>query len=873
MVSLVWATPAGTVIRNQAAAQVGGQTYLSNEVETLVQAVCIASITPSGSLAAPSQQAVISAGGLAYFSYLLQNSGNQQFSFDLSWVQGASSWAPAGVTLYQDVNGNGRRDPGEPAITSISLAAGASARIVLEVLAPLGANGDLLLSPTVACPGAAPQGNAYSRVRIGSGPALNVNKTIDQEAVNPGQKATFTVSVSNLGNAPAVGPLYLSDLFNTPQLAGLSFVANSASAVKGRLEYTSDGLTWSANATPVQGIRLVLDRLEAGEQALFTFQMVASGNAQAGFRQNLATATGAGGPAVGQVGFDVAASYGVFLGPQGNSRAVGAADAQQATVMVGQPYCFTQTLENAGNTPDSYTLNASGLPAGVSLSFRTLAGTNLALPVALQAGQSLDFQACLSPIAASVPAFGFTLRATSVTNGNSDPTTDRVGSVLDPSAIVLRKSADVQGSVNPGQRITYTLHFENPLPIPLTSVVVEDVLDASLEFVAASDGGVYDSTTRTVRWNLPLVASNSLKDLSLQTRLSEVAADGSTVVNRFSLRSAELPNPLLSQPVNLNVSASVLLLQKAVTPVKATVGDLLTYTLSVASQGKSPLTVQITDTPSAGLAYVAGSATPGEPVQQGGQLVWSNVSLNPGQPLTLTYQMRVLPGAPSQLENLARATGISAGGAAVASAQASAAVQLEPGVFAPANLLLGRVFLDTDGDGKYTAGVDIPLAGARVLLANGWQALTDAEGRYSFRDLVGGVWEVTLDPASAPFQPQPHPEAMGNGYRHKVLVSGLTVSDFPLVRPTGLGTVSRETVLEFGPLKVSKKLLPLPEGVRVVLSLSSSAPLNDLTLSDPLPGGGAKLFHFNQFQGEQTLTYDLPAGSPLTDPQARWRYP
>lgn len=341
----------------------------------------------------------------------------------------------------------------------------------------------------------------------------------------------------------------------------------------------------------------------------------------------------------------------------------------------------------------------------------------------------------------------------------------------------------------------------------------------------------------------------------------------------FSLRSAELPNPLLSQPVNLNVSASVLLLQKAVTPVKATVGDLLTYTLSVASQGKSPLTVQITDTPSAGLAYVEGSATPGEPVQQGGQLVWSNVSLNPGQPLTLTYQMRVLSGAPSQLENLARATGISSGGAAVASAQASAAVQLEPGVFAPANLLLGRVFLDTDGDGKYTAGVDIPLAGARVLLANGWQALTDAEGRYSFRDLVGGVWEVTLDPASAPFQPLPHPEAMGNGYRHKVLVSGLTVSDFPLVRPTGLGTVSRETVLEFGSLKVSKKLLPLPEGVRVVLSLSSSAPLNDLTLSDPLPGGGAKLFHFDQFQGEQTLTYDLPAGSPLTDPQARWRYP
>lgn len=872
-VSLGFAAPAGTVIRNQASASVGTQTYLSNEVESVVQAVCAASVTPDGSPTVPSQQAVISPGGIAYFTYRLQNLGNTRFDFGLSWSQTGPGWVPASVAIYQDVNGNGRRDPGELAVGTLSLDAGEAAGLVVEVRAPLGASGDAAISPVVSCPDGSQDANNYSRVMVGRGPALNVSKSVDRAWVNPGQEVGFTLKLANLGNAPALGPVYLTDLFNSPEFEGLSLVAGSATAAKGRLEYTADGSTWTASATPVRGIRLVLERLEAGEEALLGFRMAVSASAGAGMRENLARAEGQGGPAVGQAQFAVTARYGVFLGPGGNPRASGSADTQSATVMVAQPYCFAQTLENPGNATDRYVLASGGLPGGVSLGLRTSSGAELAQPIILAAGQHLDFQACLSAIpAASVP-FAFTLTATSLLSGASDPTTDRVGDSLDPSGIVLRKSADAPGSVNPGQRVAYTLHFENPLPIALTAVVVEDALDPGLEFVSASDGGSYDAASRTVRWNLPSLPSHSARDLSLVTKVAEGAPDGSSLLNRFTLRSAEIPNPLLSQPVRLEVSASVLLLQKTVTPVKATPGDLLTYTLTLASQGRSALTVQLTDTPDPALAYVPGTAAPGEPEVRGGQLVWSNLTLNAGQTLTLTYKLRVLPGAPEKLLNVARAVGTTSSGSAVASAQATAQVTLQKGVFAPAQLLLGRVFLDTDRDGKYTAGVDLPLPGARVLLAGGWQALTDGEGRYSFRDLPGGVWEITLDPASAPFKPLPHPEASGDGYRHKVAVSGLTVSDFPLERPVGLGTVSRETALEFGPLKVAKKLLPLPAGVRVVLSVSSAQPLTDLTLSDPLPGGGEKTFHFSRFQGQETLTYDLPPGVPLTDPQARWRYP
>ncbi|RIH88746.1 hypothetical protein Mlute_00534 [Meiothermus luteus] len=331
-----------------------------------------------------------------------------------------------------------------------------------------------------------------------------------------------------------------------------------------------------------------------------------------------------------------------------------------------------------------------------------------------------------------------------------------------------------------------------------------------------------------------------------------------------------------SNPVETRVSLS-LLLSKEVDRKEASVGDRLVYTLTLVNPGQAPLLVDLEDQPPAGTRYVPGTAAPAEPSLEGNKLRWQGLRLGvgPGQDrLVLSYALQVLPGAPERLVNIATATAAREGQGAQARAvlSATAVVKLQQGVFAPPHNLLGRVFLDADRDGRYTAGLDVPLPGARVLLSNGLQTLTDGEGRYSFRNLVGGLWEVMLEPASAPFRPLPHPEALGDGYRHRVRVEGLTTSDFPLEYPAGLARAQRETTLEFGPLKVEKKLLPLPGGVRVVLVLRSAETLTDLTLTDPLPEGGERVFRFEQFQGETTLTYDLPGG-PLTDPQVRWRYP
>ncbi|WP_158539588.1 DUF11 domain-containing protein [Meiothermus sp. QL-1] len=450
--------------------------------------------------------------------------------------------------------------------------------------------------------------------------------------------------------------------------------------------------------------------------------------------------------------------------------------------------------------------------------------------------------------------------------------------VVDTNRLRLQKQQDVGERAEPETPVTYRLRVENHLGIALQDLVLEDPLAPELEFVAASDGGVYDPGTHRVRYSLGVLAPGQVREVRLVVRVKASAAEGSLVENRFTLQSRELATPLTSPPVRFRVQTTRLLLSKEVERKEVRVGDRLSYTLRLTTLGQPPQSITLEDLLPEGTQYIPGSAqlayegsppTPAEPQIEGRRLRWAGLA--PGR-LALSYSLRITPSAPARLTNTAAARAFGQGGEVVAEASAAALTRVLLGVLAPPSLLQGRVYLDVNRDGKYQAGLDVPLPGARLLLANGAQTLTDAEGRYTFREVSPGVHEVFLDPLSAPFPPLPHPEALGEGWRHRVRVDGLTTTDFPLEAPRGLAQASRSTRLVFGPLTVEKRLLPLPSGVRVVLVLRTDEPLPDLTLTDPLPDGGSKTFHFELLKGEQTLTYDLPKGH-LTDPEVRWRYP
>jgi len=871
--------PAGTVIRNQAAALVKGETYYSNVVETTVLPVCSLSLTPDGSAASPAQTVNVTPAGTAYLAYTITNTGNDTFTFDLSTViDSASGWSPQSAKLYLDTNRNAQVDPGETEIQQIALDAGDSAWLILEVAAPAQGNGDLYISPSGSCPQGEQDADNYSLVRLVSGPALQLEKKLSPTQAHPGDLVSVELTVRNVGDSPAGDVVTVTDELTS--LDGMVYEPGSASAPKGSIEFY-DGSSWvQAEPADVQGIRLLLPDLDVGENAILSFDLRVATDADPGSRENHAEAEGPGGPAEAVATIEVLPNYELYLGPKGNPRALpggegSADDRQDANLIVEQAYCFSHTLENASSAADDFYLSASGLPDGVSGTFNVDPTVPLSVPVHLGAGEKIDFLYCVTAHELVDP-FVVDLVARSAASGEANHTYDEAANVYPAGELVLTKQVDPTGTVSAGDELTYTLKFDNGYPVDVTNVWVYDWLDPNLEYISSSPEAEYDAARHRLLWRLDSVAAGEGWQAEVRVRVKQDTPDDTLIKNEFTLQADQTPNTLVSNTTETPVWSTNLLLQKQVTPEQAKLGDRLHYVLKVSNPSTAELTVKVTDTPPEYLAYIPGSATPSEPVvDEKGHLLWENVTIPAGGMATFEYDMRVLPGATKELVNVAVAEGVSASGAAVASSQATASVLASEDVFlAKRSTIVGRVYLDVNRDDHYDAGTDVPLPGARLLLPDGRQVLTDASGNFAFRDLEGGVWLIALDPATAPFPPRPHPEAIGDGYQHRVAAWGLTVTDFPLEGPVGVINAIRETTLFMGPLKIEKRVIPLSEDTyRVVLHLSTTEPLPDLTLQDPLPGGGKKEYHFDLLEGEKTITYELQGRPQLTDPEVRWRYP
>ncbi len=917
-------TPAGTLIRNQASASFQGETYLSNEVGTKVRALCVPQLGPNGSVAKPGQQVTSRQGEFIYLSYLMQNVGNASFDFRLGWAQDvSSSWTPETVRFFADTNANGQLDEAEPVLKSLNLARNKSQPLIMELKLPPDALGQSYITPTLQCSTGELDSDNYALIRVTQGPALQLIKSVSQQTAKPGESLEFGLQLVNKGGSSASGEVILTDLFDTPELMGLRFETGSAKASTGKLEYF-DGLNWQeTEPESVKGIRLIITDLTVEEVAQLGYKMQVLATAQAGKRRNSALAEGPGGPAEAAVEFELIAHYEHHLGPINNARALPGGeeslnDSQSIDKLIfGQSRCFLHTLENASTSQDSYQLHLLGLPPQVSASFNTMQDLPLAESIALDAGETLDFKLCLTT-SGIAGGFNLTLEAISETTEEANLTFDKVESSVSASQISLIKTASKPFAVDTGEDLSYTLSIKNGNSFELHNLVISDQLqefksqsgkpvEIQTAFVSASDGGVFDTENRLILWQLDSLKAGESLELQLTVRMPKSPPKGEvfSLANYFTLEATELINPLKSNTVFNGFPVINIAIEKTVEPAVIKVGETLHYSITVSNPNNVPMAIELSDLPDSRLAYVDGSsllklgATQKalEPLKEGKNLIWNLRNeegfllqaagdLQGQDKLTVSYEMVPKPGASGELKNIAQVIGqytfASSGdetsnpvsGISVTSLEVEALVEVQERTLAERSALLaGRVFFDYNGNNLYDYGLDLALPGARLLLSNGWQTLTDLEGRYSFRDLAPGTWSVMLDSSSAPFVPLAHPESLDDGYRHRIVVEGLSVSDFVLELPLGMISASRETSLIFGPLRIDKSLIELGEFSRVVLHLSSSEALPELSLSDTVPGQEAKLFYFELFQGETTLTYDIPKDLPLTDPNVRWRYP
>jgi fimbrial isopeptide formation D2 family protein/uncharacterized repeat protein (TIGR01451 family) len=94
-------------------------------------------------------------------------------------------------------------------------------------------------------------------------------------------------------------------------------------------------------------------------------------------------------------------------------------------------------------------------------------------------------------------------------------------------------------SVDPEQ-VTWTLTYTLSNG-PVTDAVITDPLPDFLEFVSASDGGVYDSASRTITWELGDLAVDGSDSVSFVTTVDPEAPEPGPIVNVASIVSNETP--------------------------------------------------------------------------------------------------------------------------------------------------------------------------------------------------------------------------------------------------------------------------------------------------------------------------------------------
>jgi uncharacterized repeat protein (TIGR01451 family) len=95
--------------------------------------------------------------------------------------------------------------------------------------------------------------------------------------------------------------------------------------------------------------------------------------------------------------------------------------------------------------------------------------------------------------------------------------------------LTIDKSADVD-QVEIGSTIVYTLQITNQGPSDSSGAVIVDALPSGLSFVSATDGGTYNTASRTVSWVIGGLARGASTSVSLTTQVNESARQG-TITN------------------------------------------------------------------------------------------------------------------------------------------------------------------------------------------------------------------------------------------------------------------------------------------------------------------------------------------------------
>ena len=457
---------------------------------------------------------------------------------------------------------------------------------------------------------------------------LALSKSVNDPKPNVGETVTFTVTLGNSRLDAATNVQVLD-----PLPAGLSFVSATPS---------------QGTYNPGSGIWDVGTVTTTSPQTLLIQAIVVSPAGQT----NTATITHVDQHNIGQQ--DGASAT---LVPQQADLAL-AKRASNAAPNLGDTITYTVTLSNNGPDVATNAQVTDLLPDGVSFvsatpsqgTYNSLTGLWVAGVVTTSTPQTLVLMGTVN-----IP--GEIINTATITHADQfDPDLSNNQAMAPETAqaadLVLTKTVDDQ-TPNVGDIVTYIVTISNDGPDTATSVKVTDELPSGISFVSATPSqGTYDPATSI--WTVGTVTTSAPQTLILRGTIISPAQQTNSA--RITHSDQYDPAPERGAAMaGVTPQQADLTLSKTVNDPTPSVGETITYTVTLSNSGPNAATnVQVTDHLPSGLTFV--SASPSQGAYDPGLGIWNVGMVAVGAPATLRIQaMVVSPGSQANAATITHA--------------------------------------------------------------------------------------------------------------------------------------------------------------------------------------------------------------------------
>ncbi|HUF50614.1 MAG TPA: DUF11 domain-containing protein [Longimicrobiales bacterium] len=338
--------------------------------------------------------------------------------------------------------------------------------------------------------------------------------------------------------------------------------------------------------------------------------------------------------------------------------------------------------------------------------------------------------------------------------------------------MALELTAVTDRTLRVGDTLTYRLRIYNrSTQVALRQIVLKDSLPIELQYMNATPSPdqvtvppVSTSVTGAggfgglASWYFGEIEPGGMREVLLHTTV--MSAGNGELVNSASANGAGMHQALAAvSVVAVEQAQGNVVVTVRSSSLEAALGDVVGFTITIADRdraafGGSVIRTRLPD----GLTVQPSSVTGGTLTQQGRELSFALAPNTASACTTLSSCVRLEAStlvrvtfaavvSSARVPSLRTLTWAETNGLVIS--DTAATVVRARGAALMTRALLGKVWLDDNGDGRQQAG-ERGLEHALIWSSHGETARVDAEGRFSFPDMRQGRYTLRIDPLSVP---------------------------------------------------------------------------------------------------------------------------